>query len=128
MAKRKSKMNAVKVTTEEGTFGSKHEYARWCILKEQLAAGKIRDLQKQVRFGLLPVQRAPYWIGKNGAVHQGRVIERKVDYIADFTYFKINDDGTETYIVEDAKGFRKKEYILKRKMMLFFHGIEILET
>lgn len=31
-------------------------------------------------------------------------------------------------VVEDTKGVRTKEYILKRKMMLFFHGIVIKEV
>ena len=30
-------------------------------------------------------------------------------------------------VVEDAKGMRTRDYILKRKMMLYFHGIKIQE-
>ena len=30
--------------------------------------------------------------------------------------------------MEDAKGFRTKEYLLKRKLMLLVHGIRIKET
>lgn len=72
------------------------------------AAGKIKELRKQVKFVLIPKQ--------NG--------ERSVSYIADFTYF--DEDGN--FIVEDAKGYKTPMYRLKKKMMLFFHGIKIKET
>jgi hypothetical protein len=72
------------------------------------AAGKITNLQKQVRFVLIPKQ--------NG--------ERSVSYVADFTYN--DEDGN--FVVEDCKGFRTPMYLLKKKMMLFFHKIKIKET
>jgi hypothetical protein len=87
-------------------------------------AGKIKDLQRQVPFLLIPDQREPDTIGKRGAVHKGRVIERKITYIADFCYF---DCDSGQIVVEDAKGFRTDKYRLKKKMMLYFHGIRIKE-
>jgi hypothetical protein len=50
-------------------------------------------------------------------------VERAVHYVADFVY---KDNYKE--IVEDAKGFRTKDYIIKRKLMLFIHGIRIKEV
>lgn len=52
-----------------------------------------------------------------------KLIERGVYYIADFVYYR---DGE--YIVEDTKGVRTKDYIIKRKLMLYVHGIKIKEV
>lgn len=78
-------------------------------------AGKIQDLQTQVKFVLIPSQ---YGIvdGKK------KCIERPVHYIADFVY----TEGCEL-VVEDTKGFKTKDYIIKRKMMLQKYGIRIRE-
>lgn len=120
--RRNGKYNARKVKTEDGSFMSKKELKRWTELKLQEEAGVISDLRKQVKFVLIPAQREPDWIGARGGVHKGKLIEREAAYIADFVYQK---DG-ET-IVEDTKGFRTKDYVLKRKMMLWVHQIKIRE-
>lgn len=86
--------------------------------------GKIYELRRQVKYILLPAQREPGTVGKRGGVKKGKLIEREVAYYADFVY-KLTD--TDTEIVEDTKGVRTTEYILKRKMMLYFHGIRIKE-
>ena len=44
-------------------------------------------------------------------------------YAADFVY---TEDGQT--VVEDAKGVRTKEYIIKRKLMLYIHGIQVKEV
>jgi hypothetical protein len=95
-----------KVQTEDGTFDSKREYARWLVLKQSQAQGLISELQRQVTFKL--------------AVN-GQLICR---YRTDFTYR--NAEGT--VVVEDAKGFKTPEYKLKKKLMKAIHGIEITET
>ena len=87
--------------------------------------GSIKDLQRQVKFELIPTQREPDTIGKRGGIHKGKVIENGVNYIADFVYTDCNSGET---VVEDSKGLRTKDYIIKRKLMLFIHGIRILET
>lgn len=92
-------------------FDSKKEAKRYLELKVLESAGEISDLRRQVKYELIPSQRI-----------NGKVVERKVEYIADFVYLR---DG-ET-VVEDTKGIRTKDYILKRKMMLYFHGIKISE-
>lgn len=48
---------------------------------------------------------------------------KSVVYIADFVY----DQGGVT-IVEDAKGMRTPDYIIKRKLMLYVHGVRIKEV
>lgn len=109
-------------------FDSKKEYRRWVELSLLERAGEITNLQRQVPFLLIPEQRAPstetYKRGpRAGQPKQGPVLERRVMYIADFVY----EQNGET-VVEDAKGLRTKEYVIKRKLMLYQYGIRIKET
>ena len=48
------------------------------------------------------------------------------DYIADYTYLLIEEDGSSRFIVEDAKGVLTPEFRLKKKLMLAIHNIDIL--
>lgn len=99
----------------DGTvYDSKKERTRYSELLLLERAGKISNIQRQVKYSLLPPQR--------GA--DGKVIERGVDYIADFVY--TTADGMT--IVEDAKGVRTKDYIIKRKLMLYVYHIKIKEV
>jgi hypothetical protein len=103
-----SKYGNVKTITSDGIkHDSIKEANRWCELKLLERAGMIQDLQRQVKYELIPKQDG----------------ERPVYYIADFVY---TENGKR--IVEDTKGMRTKEYKLKKKMMLYFHGIKIKET
>ena len=98
-------------------FDSKKEAVRWAELKLLERAGEIFDLQMQVPFVLIPVQRD----------ETGKVIEREVKYIADFTY---RDRKTGRLTVEDVKSpatKKNKEYIIKRKLMMYRHGLRIKE-
>lgn len=88
------------------------ELHAYCELKLMQRAGVISDLRMQVSFELIPSQRV-----------DGKVVERAVNYIADFVY---QQDGQT--VVEDTKGFRTKDYILKRKLMLWRHGIRVREV
>lgn len=94
------------------TFDSRREAQRYAELVLLLRAGEITNLRRQVPFELLPAQK-----------RNGKVIERPVKYVADFVYI---ENGQE--VVEDAKGMRTKEYILKRKLMLWQYGIQIREV
>ena len=95
------------------TFDSKKEALRYAELKLLARAGAISALELQKEFELIPTQR----IGK-------KVVERAVIYKADFYYY---DRKTGKYVVEDTKGVRTKEYIIKRKLMLYVYGIKIIE-
>ena len=75
-------------------------------------AGIISDLRRQVKFELIPSQ-----------YKDGKCVYRSVSYIADFVY----EQNGET-VVEDVKGFKTPEYIIKKKLMLYIHGIIITET
>lgn len=104
-------------------YDSKAEARRGAELEAMASAGEITDLRRQVSFELIPAQREPDTIGKRGGVIKGKLIERAVYYVADFVY--VNRDGDT--IVEDVKGMRTPEYIIKRKLMLYVHGIRVRE-
>lgn len=112
-----------KVTRNGVTFDSVKEYRRYCELLLLVKAGAIADLQRQVEFELIPAQREPDTIGVRGGVKKGKTIEQRCCYVADFVYKENNE-----IVVEDTKGFRTKDYIIKRKLMLWVHGIKIREV
>ena len=120
----KPKYKNRKVNIDGDVFDSMKEYWRFAELKQMQAEGKITDLQRQVKYILIPAQREPDTIGKRGGVKKGKLLEREVAYYADFVY-RLSDTGT--LIVEDTRGMRTTEYIIKRKMMLYFHKIRIKE-
>lgn len=119
-----SKYHSKKITIGGETFDSQKEYRRFCELKLLQRARRIADLQRQVKFVLIPTQREPNTIGKRGGVKQGKLIETECSYVADFVY---RDLATNQTIVEDTKGCKTKDYIIKRKLMLWVHGIRIQE-
>lgn len=108
-----SKYRSRKVTLDGMEFDSHREAKRYRELSLLQRAGEINDLRTQVRYILIPAQKKP-----SGGT------ERAVTYTADFVYR--NKAGRE--IVEDAKGVRTQQYIIRRKLMLFVHGIEINEV
>ena len=109
---RTQKYGNEKVQAGAMRFDSKAEYRRWEYLATLEKAGEIRDLRMQVPFELIPAQVAP-----SGAKH------RPTSYLADFVY--LDRDGAQ--VVEDVKGAVTPEFRLKRKLLLFRHGIEIQE-
>lgn len=113
-----------KVIIDGEVFDSKKEAKRFCELSLLQKGGAITDLRRQVKYVLIPAQREPDRVGKRGGKIKGKLIEREVSYIADFVYWDLGKGET---IVEDTKGMRTKDYILKRKMMLYFHKIRIRE-
>ena len=110
------------------TFHSITEGNRWLYLQDQMHRGRITDLRRQVRFSLEAVDRV------ETAKHVGY-------YYADFVY-NVNgnpcftedagleegsylfSDGT---IVEDVKGVRTPEYILKKKIFEANYGRQLRE-
>lgn len=98
-------------------FDSRKEANRWCELQLMQKAGEIYELQRQVPFVVLPAQRD----------ENGKLIEREVKYVADFTY---RVKGVNRLVVEDTKSKATKtpEYIIKRKLMLYRLGLRIREV
>lgn len=113
-----------KITKDGEVFDSVKEYRRWCELKLLERAGKIADLERQVKFVLIQAQYESVLDMKTKMFVKGKCIERECAYIADFVYL---DMATGQRVVEDTKGFKTKDYIIKRKLMLWVHGIKIHE-
>lgn len=111
--KKKSKANKYNAK-RTGSNASGKEHWRAGELRIMQAKGLIKDLREQVKFILIPIQT-----DKNG-----EQIESQVGYIADFVY---KDCETGETIVEDTKGFKTQDYLIKRKLMLYIHGIRIKE-
>ena len=118
-----SKYHARKVTRGGMTFDSAKEARRFGELSLLQKAGEISDLRCQVKYILIPAQREPDTVGKRGGTIKGKLLERECSYLADFVY---TENGKT--IVEDVKGMRTKDYIIKRKLMLWVHGIKIKEV
>lgn len=103
-----SKYGAKKATALDGrVFPSKRECARYEELLLLQRMGQIEQLECQVRYELIPKQKG----------------ERAVTYTADFRYL---DKGGKVH-VEDTKGFRTQQYVIRRKLMLWIHGVRIEE-
>lgn len=104
-----------KVTTSDGIeHASQKEANRWCELKLLERAGKIKDLRRQVKFTLIPAQ-----------YENKKLLERECSYVADFVYI---DAESGNLVVEDTKGFKTKDYIIKRKLMLKVYQVRITEV
>ena len=127
----KSKYHSVKTRSLDGTvFDSKKEARRWDQLCQMQKAGEITDLRRQVPYELIPAQYETYErYGKKGQrLTDGvRLLERKVEYVADFVY---TITATGENVVEDTKSSatRTKEFIIKRKLMLAVHSIRVKEV
>lgn len=112
-----SKYKNKKITRDGQEFDSLKEYRRYVELSLLEKAGTIQGLKRQAVFELLPAQ-----FEKTDGKKRGKCLERAVKYVADFVY---SENGKT--VVEDTKGVRTKDYIIKRKLMLYFHGIKIRE-
>lgn len=129
--RRGAKCGNVKVTVDGIEFDSKKEAQRYCELQLLERAGKITELELQKEFLLIPSQYETFpRYGKTGIrLRDGeRCVERSCVYVADFAY---KQDGQQ--IVEDVKGYRDPasaayaKFVIKRKLMLWVHGIKIKE-
>lgn len=116
--KPKNKFNAVKKVVDDVKFDSTREAKRYEELKLLVRAGKIKSLRVQVSYPL--VKSVKY---KNAKRAKPEMI-----YTADFEYWDIEKNEL---VVEDVKSVataKLTDYIMRRHMMLAFHGIEVLET
>ena len=87
-------------------FPSQKEACRYDELILMLRAGKIRNLKLQPEFTLQEAFKTP----------EGETI-RAIRYRADFEYDRYDGDGYWTHIIEDVKGLKTAQYLMKRKMM-----------
>jgi len=111
MYRRYEKYHNRKTVYDGKTFASKKEADRYAELRLLERAGKITGLMWQVPYLLIPAQYI-----------NGKCVERSCVYVADFVYH-----AGDAVVVEDTKGVRTPEYIIKRKLMLKEYGIRIKE-
>lgn len=131
MKSKYNKYSAKKTMVNGIEFDSRKEARRYQELLLLQRAGVIRDLKMQERFVLIPAQYERVETGeyyktgsKKGIPKTKEVcVEQSVVYVADFTYL---EDGK--LVVEDTKGVKTKDYIIKRKLMLKVFGIKIKEV
>lgn len=109
---KRGKYHNIRIEVDGIKFDSKKEYKRYTELKLLERGGLIQDLRLQVPFVLVPEQ-----IG-------GLRKELPVKYLADFYYY---DKEKSQYVIEDCKGVKTKDYIIKRKLMKLA-GHEIVEV
>lgn len=110
--KKGSKYNNNKISVDNIKFDSKKEAKRYSELILLQQKGFISCLELQPKFELQPTFK------KNGETI------RAINYKADFRYF---ENGQ--WVVEDAKGFKTKEYLLKKKMFEYkFPNMTIKEV
>lgn len=102
--------NNITKTFDGNVHDSRKEANRWSELLILEKAGLISDLKRQVKYELIPKQDG----------------ERAVYYVADFEYI---ENGQK--IVEDVKGYKEglayRVFVIKRKLMLYVHGIKVKE-
>ena len=132
-----TKLNNRTVCIDGIEFQSAKEGTRYSELKLLQKAGQISDLEMQKVYELIPAQYKTVETGefykrgeKKGQPKTKQIcLEQSVVYKADFVY---KENGK--LVVEDVKGFRDPasatyaKFVLKRKMMLYFHGIKIKEV
>lgn len=103
----RSKYGNRKTEVDGFIFDSKKEAQRYQQLKLMEAAGEIVDIRMQVK----------YHCTVNG--------KKVCTYIADFEYTTTKDLKVHT---EDVKGYKTKEYKLKKKLVEALFNIEIEEV
>ena len=122
----RNKYKAIKTTVNGIEFDSRKEARRYQDLLLLQRAGVIKKLEMQVKFVLIPTQyETTIRYGKKGQrlKDKQKLLEKECSYIADFVY---EENGKK--VVEDTKGVKTKDYIIKRKLMLHVHGIRIREV
>ena len=102
---RRSKYRNVKVDLDGHKFDSKKEANRYAELKMLMRAREVTDLEVHPRYDLII----------NGT--------KICSYIPDFRYKRAG-----ALVIEDVKGVRTKEYLLKKKLMKALHNVEVVET
>ena len=96
-----SKFHNKKIDSPDGKFDSKYEYTVWCDLKQLEKFGVIKNLQRQVKYELIPTIKTTAETLKT------------ISYYADFVYY---EKGV-TYIM-DTKGFETDVYSIKKRLLI----------
>lgn len=113
-----SKYKSRKTIVNGIPFDSKKEAGRFGELILLSKSGEIKDLKLQPEFTIQEAFKTP----------EGEAV-RAIKYRADFSYLRRVKEGPDTRwerVVEDVKGYRTKDYEIKRKLMLGI-GVKVTE-
>lgn len=117
-----------KITIDGIAFDSKKEGRCYMDLVEREKRGEISDLERQVRYQIVPaVTTEVIEHKKTKDVVKTRTIQRPSFYVADFVYTDNTTGKTKVVDVKSEITRRNPVYRLKKKMMLAFLGINIIE-
>ena len=105
-----SKFRNVKTVVDGVSFMSAREARRFSELKLLERAGQIANLKLQPRYPLVV----------NG--------KKVCTYVGDFSFDERGKGGDWTPVVEDAKGYRTREYINKANLFEALFGFAIREV
>lgn len=101
----RSKYGNKKTVVDGIKFDSRSEAVRWTVLKTMQSAKIISNLQRQVRYKLIV---------------NGQLV---TTYVADFVYMDLHGKQ----VVEDVKGVRTREFIMKANLLKALHNISVVE-
>lgn len=113
LTKRSNKYGAKRIHVDGHTFPSKKEANRYCELKRLQDAGQIESLELQPVFPL----------EIHGVCRVKTATGRTMRFTADFSY---RQNGKR--IVEDTKGYRTRDYIVRKAVAEAFHNIRVVEV
>lgn len=108
-----------KVVKDGMTFDSTKEYNRYLELLWKAEKGMIRDLQRQVRFEILPAlyEIIPVQL-KTKVKYKSKCKAKAKHYTADFVYFDVADN---VMVIEDVKSkvtAAIRDYPLRKHLIL----------
>ena len=106
-----SKYRSKRVEYQGEVFDSKFELAYFVYLQELVKQGKISNLQRQVKYELLPRQTD----------ENNKFKFHPVVYKSDFEY----DDVQGVHHTVDSKGFRTADFRIKQKLFYYRTNREI---
>ena len=110
-----NKYHARKIVIDGEQFDSIKEAKRYHELKLLEHSGEISELSRQPKFELQPKFKC------RGEHY------RAITYKADFRYVETLSGDV---VIEDVKGFKTRDYMIKKKLFLFKYGhiYKFLET
>ncbi len=106
-----SKFRSKRVEFNGEVFDSKFELTYWLYLQELVKQNKITNLQRQVKYELLPRQTDTI----------GKFLYHPVYYFSDFEY----DDIQGVHKTIDTKGILTSEFRLKQKLFYYVFNRKI---
>ena len=107
-------------------FDSQLEADVWCRLRAFERSGRIRNLKRQVPYHFDVVNPNNQKI-RISTYYADFVFEERITRVIESDESEFGPLGEWATVVADAKGHKTEKYLLKKKMMLAFHGIVVRE-